>query len=237
MNALHRELIQTLPETNRHDAKSVTSFGATGYSKFIFAYPAKTKGRLQIFFLGDLADPPTEVPGMPTLKRRNNMNSDWAKITPYSVSLDRTTEVSPFVRFLINYSLGRAILKQKRQSRTLTALPEEVSKEFFKEGHATQIVVNRYERDPDARAACLKHHGDSCAACGIRMEKIYGVIALGFIHVHHVFPLARRKSDYMVDPKIDLIPLCPNCHAVTHLTDPSLSLEQLKLKIASTTKS
>jgi len=35
----------------------------------------------------------------------------------------------------------------------------------------------------------------------------------------------------LVNAKVDLIPLCPNCHAVTHLDDPPLSLELLKRKL------
>ncbi len=64
------------------------------------------------------------------------------------------------------------------------------------------------------------------------MEAIYGDIARGFIHVHHLVPLSHRKRSYAINPKLDLIPLCPNCHAVTHLANPPLTLEQLKRKIA-----
>ena len=66
------------------------------------------------------------------------------------------------------------------------------------------------------------------------MEVTYGSIARGFIHVHHVVPLSRRKRSYTVNPKLNLIPLCPNCHAVTHLADPPLSLELLKRKLTKT---
>ena len=236
-DALHRELTKLLPATNRRDAASQTSFGATGYNKFVFAYPSKSQDRLLVFFLGNVEEPPSPLSGMPAIKRRNNMGSDWAKITPFSVSLNHATEVAPFANFLINYSLPRAVPKRSGQTRIMergAILPEEVSAKLFSEGHATQITVNRYERDPQARAACLQHHGTRCAACGISMDAIYGSIAHGFIHVHHLVPLSFRKKGYAVNPKLDLIPLCPNYHAVTHLANPPLSLEQLKIKITKT---
>lgn len=233
-DALHRELSLLFPTINRNNAVSLTSFGADGYSKFAFVY-LSTKGEsITVFFFGNENELPSQVSGMPVIKRRNKMESDWAKITPFYVSLSHQTEVAPFARFLIDYSLPRAVSKRRgkadRQERQLR-LPEEVSEEIFKEGHATQVVVNRYERDSKARVACLRHHGVSCAVCGINMESAYGEIARGFIHVHHLVPLALRKSSYVVDPKCDLIPICPNCHAVAHLANPPLSIDQLKLKL------
>lgn len=38
----------------------------------------------------------------------------------------------------------------------------------------------------------------------------------GFIHVHHIVPLHTIKSDYVVNCATDLIPVCPNCHAILH---------------------
>ena len=38
----------------------------------------------------------------------------------------------------------------------------------------------------------------------------------GFIHVHHLKSLAMIKGEYLVNPKEDLRPVCPNCHAVIH---------------------
>jgi predicted HNH restriction endonuclease len=163
------------------------------------------------------------------------MSSDWARITPFYTSLNNDKEVAPFARFLIDYSLPRAVSKRGNLTRNIEReikLPEEVPAEFFSEGHASQITVNRYERDPKARAACFKHHGTSCAACGISMEAFYGCIAHDFIHVHHLVPLSARRGKYTINPKFDLIPLCPNCHAITHLANPPLSLDQLKIEIA-----
>jgi len=49
-----------------------------------------------------------------------------------------------------------------------------------------------------------------------------------FIHVHHRKPLAGRRSDYKVNPTKDIVPVCPNCHAMLHTSNPPLGIEELK---------
>ena len=80
----------------------------------------------------------------------------------------------------------------------------------------TRVVVNRYEQDPDARRACLAHHGSGCAACGFSFEESYGEIGMDFIPVHHLVPVSQLGSSYQLDPLTDLVPLCANCHAMAH---------------------
>ena len=103
----------------------------------------------------------------------------------------------------------------------------QVEKEFA-EGAKKQITVNAYERDPKARRACLKRHGYRCAVCNMNFQEVYGDIGKQFIHVHHKKPLAGRRADYAVKPTIDLVPVCPNCHAMLHTTNPPLGIEELK---------
>lgn len=107
--------------------------------------------------------------------------------------------------------------------------PEEIEMpmQYF-EGAATTISVNRYERDKDARDACIKEHGCKCAVCGFDFEKTYGEIGRNYIHVHHVVPLSQIKSQYKVVPIRDLIPVCPNCHAMLHKGKELLTVEELK---------
>jgi 5-methylcytosine-specific restriction protein A len=59
-------------------------------------------------------------------------------------------------------------------------------------------------------------------------EECYGEIGKGFIHVHHKKPLAACRGSYQLDPEKDLVPVCPNCHAMLHTSDPPLSVEELK---------
>ena len=114
-------------------------------------------------------------------------------------------------------------------------LPEEaVAKNSFVEGGLRQITVNAYERDPKARSACIKHHGPVCQVCGMNFEEIYGETGRGFIHVHHKRPLSSVRSTYKVDPKKDLVPVCPNCHAMLHKRKPPFDVEQLRAIIDTT---
>lgn len=55
-----------------------------------------------------------------------------------------------------------------------------------------------------------------CYICGLNFEAYYGEIGQGFIHVHHKRPLSEIGQEYTVDYKNDLIPVCPNCHAMLH---------------------
>ena len=102
----------------------------------------------------------------------------------------------------------------------------------YAEGAVMQVTVNRYERDQKARQAALKYHGNQCKVCDIDMSKVYGEIAEGFIHIHHLAPLHTLKKQHSPDPKTDLIPVCPNCHAMLHRRDPPYTPEELKAMMA-----
>jgi 5-methylcytosine-specific restriction protein A len=112
--------------------------------------------------------------------------------------------------------------------------PGEVSPEKFPEGGTRTITVNRYERNPQARKACLDHFGAFCQVCDIDLIQIYGQeLAEKMMHVHHIQPMATKPSKaYTVDPRKDLVPLCPNCHNVIHKFNPVLTPKQLKLKLS-----
>ena len=98
----------------------------------------------------------------------------------------------------------------------------------YPEGARKQVRVNAVERNSGAREACLAHHGRRCAACDLSFEEQYGEIGRNFIHVHHTTPLANVTRPYRVDPVRDLVPVCPNCHAMLHTDYPPLSVEELR---------
>lgn len=76
--------------------------------------------------------------------------------------------------------------------------------------------VNRYEHDPEARRLCLAFHGPACAACGFSFETVFGRSGNDLIQVHHLVPGIDLEPGYELDPVADLVPLCPNCHAMSH---------------------
>lgn len=101
------------------------------------------------------------------------------------------------------------------------------------EGAVKQVLVNQYERNPQARSLCIMKHGCRCSVCGLDFEEYYGEVGKDFIHVHHIVPLHQIKRDYIVDGEKDLIPVCPNCHAMLHrkIDGQYISIEDLKLHI------
>lgn len=110
-----------------------------------------------------------------------------------------------------------------------TFLPEEIlGNETFTEGLKTTITVNAYERSGEAREKCLQYHGYQCSICTFDFEKVYGDIGANYIHVHHIVPISEVQREYKVNPVEDLIPVCPNCHAMIHRTRPAQTVEQLK---------
>lgn len=107
--------------------------------------------------------------------------------------------------------------------------PSEIPDDFeYTEGSIRRITINAFERDRSARAACIKKYGTRCAVCRMSFSERYGAIGKGFIHVHHKKPLAIRRSEYELRPTIDLVPVCPNCHAMLHSSSPPLSVQDLQ---------
>lgn len=98
------------------------------------------------------------------------------------------------------------------------------------EGMKKKITVNKYERSPLARQKCIEKYGAICNICSFDFEKVYGELGKNFIHVHHITPLSTIKDSYKVDLEKDLIPVCPNCHAMLHRTSngDNISIERLK---------
>lgn len=87
----------------------------------------------------------------------------------------------------------------------------------YTEGTAHRRSVTSYERNPQAREACLARYGYSCRICGLNFEQKYGEVGKDFIHVHHIdFISSSGGVPHDIDPVKDLIPVCPNCHAMLH---------------------
>lgn len=111
---------------------------------------------------------------------------------------------------------------------SITSFPDQVTDEEYYEGAVKEVIVNAYERNPKARAACIAHYGCVCQVCKFDFEKRYGDIGQGFIHVHHLIEISSIGKEYIVDPVMHLRPLCPNCHAMIHRKKPAMSLDELK---------
>ncbi len=101
--------------------------------------------------------------------------------------------------------------------------------ELYTEGTPKTVTLTKYERNPQARAACLAAHGTACAVCGIDFGKFYGPEFAGKIEVHHIVPISEIGAEYKLDPIKDLVPVCPNCHMALHSKkDGVYTVEELK---------
>lgn len=99
------------------------------------------------------------------------------------------------------------------------------------EGACFTVKVSAFERNPVARQKCVAHYGGSCTVCGFNFGAAYGGSADGYVHVHHLKPLASIGEEYVIDPIKDLRPVCPSCHAVIHLRQPPYSIEEVKIML------
>jgi 5-methylcytosine-specific restriction protein A len=135
-------------------------------------------------------------------------------------------------------SLGKGKLREIRKIRDkysamlhpedMAVYPDDLpAATSYEEGTAKQVYVNVYERNKEARAACLKHYGYNCTVCGFNFEKKYGEAGRGRIHVHHLVEISTIKNAYKIDPVKDLRPVCPNCHMMIHSKQPAYTLGEI----------
>lgn len=108
--------------------------------------------------------------------------------------------------------------------------PQTIRKpEALSEGRVVELSLTTFERNPVARKSCLEYFGPQCRVCDFDFGNTYGDLGKGFIHVHHITSLSQIRENYSVDPIKDLIPVCPNCHAMLHIKQGEpLSVSELK---------
>ena len=134
------------------------------------------------------------------------------------------------VSLLLGANVGRGDEAEIQDTMSVFRSPEELDdNQAYEDGAIARVIVNRYERDPQARERCIAHHGSACMVCGFDFGRVYGDLAIGFIHVHHLRPLGLVRESHTIDPVVDLRPVCPNCHAVIHLRrDRPFDLDEMK---------
>lgn len=87
----------------------------------------------------------------------------------------------------------------------------------------------RIERNRKLIEAVKQLHGTSCALCGFDFERAYGPLGRGYIEAHHVVPIASRKGVAVeLDPRMDFVVLCANCHRMVHRAGLPADLERFK---------
>jgi 5-methylcytosine-specific restriction enzyme A len=114
----------------------------------------------------------------------------------------------------------------RRTPAASASIGKEEEQEFV-EGACGQVTQDRRERSKGARDACIRIHGYTCAVCNMNFMDQYGEIGREFIHVHHIARISETAGEYKIDPRHDLVPVCPNCHAycTDHLLTRSLNCD------------
>lgn len=99
---------------------------------------------------------------------------------------------------------------------------------IYREGQRFSVISTAIERNPRARRKCLEHFGCKCFVCNFEFSKTYGELGGTYIHVHHRVDISMQPAEYEVNPTKDLVPLCPNCHAMVHQARPAMAVEELR---------
>ncbi|WP_313891670.1 HNH endonuclease [Psychrobacillus sp.] len=101
--------------------------------------------------------------------------------------------------------------------------------EYYNDGATTFYYGKRYERNPKNRAKAIEIHGLNCKGCGFNFEQLYGERGKDFIEIHHIQPLSTIQKGVVINPEMDLVPLCANCHRMIHRRkDNVLTIKELK---------
>lgn len=163
-------------------------------------------------------DPPLSL----EILKRNFPDQSW---TPQASGISIKTEYVDHLKSLWSKHLN----SNQFSIDPLVGIPD--PERLMLEGGVYSVTQTRYERDSEARKRCLAKYGYKCKVCTFDFEQKYGEYGKGFIHVHHITPLAVRGKSSPTDPEKDLIPVCPNCHAMLHRTKAVMDPETLKEKI------
>ena len=213
-NDLHRELLSLYTRTGE----------ATGYWAHYFLREVRKYGGLAV---------------AKKLLRANRVSTGFDRLIAArraDLSIEAIALSSPFKHFFSAEERAVAAKRIEALPRTTVptnrvrnpAFPTDLVGDAYSEGSVERVSVNRYERNSRARLECIRHHGARCAVCDIDFEERYGEIGKGFIHVHHKRPLAALGKRYRLNAVKDLVPVCPNCHAMLHKREPPYDVEELR---------
>lgn len=158
------------------------------------------------------------------------------RITPAREESDKKRELLPPSEPVSSLQIGeygvwQVVLKKTAGDfdyRESVLEKEENTENELLEGSQVDVVQTKYERNLEARRKCIDFYGAKCFACRFDFSEVYGPIGEGFIHVHHIVPISSLGKEYEVNPIKDLVPLCPNCHAMAHRRNPPYTVEELQ---------
>lgn len=113
---------------------------------------------------------------------------------------------------------------------TPTATPSKLKEREMTEGEKKHVAFETAHRNPALRQACIDQYGYQCQCCGMDFASLYGEeLGSQFIEVHHLKMISTYDESRPADYVENLVPLCPNCHAMIHHgKEGPLTLNQLR---------
>lgn len=211
LSANDMELLTVVYAAEAYSATAPEIAKALGYPHFVTANS----------MVGRLGKKLARAKGLPLRRRANQSEAGW------DVIFDGHESARGFV-WTLKEALKQAMDELQVDTDTSpTDAAADLSLPLF-EGGRKVIEVNAYERSRIARYLCIQHYGPVCRVCSFDFEQTYGAIGKDYIHVHHLVPLAAVSASYKVDPVADLIPVCPNCHAMLHRRPQPYSVQELQ---------
>lgn len=153
--------------------------------------------------------------------RWDQKETDFVYLGPATISSyeDNVEIIGDVKTIRVQYLLG--------EKKNLSPPPEGIPLGSL-EGGSASVKVNKYERDPRLRQICIKGLGADCKICGFDFHDVFGELGRSFCHVHHITPLSEMGGQKSIDPLTDLLPVCPNCHAMLHARSPALMPDELR---------
>lgn len=213
-----RLIVEVNPE--KYAAFSVNDMAMAGEEKKIvfsqYASELKKRKAHVEFYINGIPNNPEEPKSWPLKWTGYRMRVSRSPIAPEDKEIDQIEVAESWARIIAGMFLSLLNMKL-------------LDENDYPEGGVKRIEVNRYERNPVNRELCLEANGYSCSICGFDFEKVYGDIGRHYIHVHHIIPVSKMDKEYMINPVNDMIPVCPNCHAMLHRVDPPLLPEKLRI--------
>jgi predicted HNH restriction endonuclease len=140
---------------------------------------------------------------------------DWNQV-PVEREIEILTEALSYAFILVDY-----LLKGSSENLADDFVPDS-------EGMQKLTTCVSYTRSRKNRKQCLDIFGYKCFACGLDPKAVYGPEGKYIIHVHHLTPVSKMEEPKTLDPKLDLVPLCPNCHNFVHKFTPPKSVNEIQ---------
>ena len=214
--------IRSVEPTAFRNQTSNCGFGIEGENRFAYLYHKTDSSLATIFLRGDEPDLIPALSNGASVELREKLTGNWAREFPLFIHVPPATPVVEVAELLLTFS--RPLAARKRASKEGR---DRINDTVMSDGKIRTILSTRYERSQTLRAMCLQHYTYRCVGCDLLMAERYGKIAEQLIHVHHLERLA-DTGERPIDPKKDLVPLCPNCHSVVHLKTPPMSIADLR---------